>query len=675
MSRRMRRAVVVAFVLGAVAGWACGAFGPAEAEDGAPGAGGPVAGEPHIVMRVRLSARSPVRFALEQDAAAMALSDEVVARDTTLGRSFTDVLGAGGAGEDAYQVEMAKFERLQDAIDLRSALGKYLSFDDTARCLPYIAPEGDGWVLRIGGTGDPATAYRVRTALAWAGMERGFMPTPIIVRPRATEQARLAPGGGPYEVRAGELPGEVLLATPSGETTSFLGRGVRITPADPLGIAFSLGGVRYRGELEIERRDSWDSKVELVAINRIDIECYVEGVLAGEVYPNWEMEAIKAQAVAARTYALYRKADSYDRGYDVDDTVSYQKYSGGHAIESFRRAVAETRGQVLTYQGGIIKAYYFASGGGVTEGDEEIWPGAGDEPYLEATEDFDQISPHYVWQSPVAAWAGDLLGRLGMRAAFPARIEPAMTSGEKILAYRFRTASDSLTLTREQVRRRLGLRSPRFTIRLVGPSETGIGAPGRAAPATPRPDGPDLPGTREKLLLPAVTACAAVRNGGITSGYRVTLGGDVFIVSGAAVGPESPGELSPETLVIIDGVGYGHGVGLSQWGAQGMALMRDDSGRPLNSYVDILEHYYRGVQVVGNYNLPVAPPADAPGGVPGVAPGDSVPGGVLPGDGVPGGTMGGDAVPDGCQPAANVSFVGQPHEAGELEAQGPSPGD
>lgn len=663
----MRRVMVAcALVLGAAAAWACGAFasGTGGANGGAAGSspaavGAGIAG-PHIVMRVRLSARSPVRFTLEQDATVMAVLDEVVARETTLGRSFTAVLGASGAGDDAYQVEVARLERLEDALGLRSALAAHLSYDDRVRYLPYIVPDGDGWLLRIGRTGDPDAVYRLRTALAWVGMERGFLPTPIIVRPQAAERTRLAAAGGSCEVRAGDLPGEVILATPSGETMSFLGGGMRIVPRDPLDIAFTLGGVRYRGELEITRRDSWDGKVELVAINRIDIESYVEGVLAGEVYPNWEMEALKAQAVAARTYALYRKANSYDRGYDVDDTVAYQKYSGGHAIESFRQAVAATRGEVITYQGRLIKAHYFASGGGATEGDEEIWPGAGDEPYLEAVADFDQASPHYVWQNPLALWAADFLAMLGLRAAFPAWIEPALVSGEKVLSYRFKTPADSLTLTREQVRRKLGLKSPRFTIRLVGSEETGVVVPNvpgvpdvpGASGVTSAPDARDGvsgasgavgadgaggAGAPGKPVFPVIGACVPVRDGAVASGYRVKLDRDV-LVTGTAVGVGCAGELSSTTLVIIDGMGYGHGVGLSQWGAQGMALMRDESGKPLYSYVDILKHYYPGVEVVGNYNLPIAPASPGSGFV----------------------------------PAADVSLgVRQPDKAGELEPYQP----
>ncbi len=401
--------------------------------------------------------------------------------------------------------------------------------------------------------------------------------------------ADLPAASGPYLVRAGALPGEVILEGPSGSRL-VSPCGLRLVPIDPLAVAFALGERRYAGELEVTRADSADEGPELVIVNRVDIESYVEGVLAGEVYPGWEIEALKAQAVAARTYALYRKNDALGRDYDVDDTVSHQRYAGGRNFEAFRRAATETRGEVLTYRGSLIKAHYFASSGGMTEGDEEVWLGGGDEPYLAATVDFDQASPHYVWQSPVAVWGEDLLARIGMAAAFPAEVEPAMRSGEKILAYRFRTSSDIRVLTREEVRWRLGLRSPRFAIMLAEPDPPGASAPSADAAG--------------RHVRPRIVACSALREGDSLVGYTVTLDRDLLLRPKDVRGSEA---LSPKTLVIFDGVGYGHGVGLSQWGAQGMALVRDENGAPLYSYVDILKHFYAGVELTGNYGLPAAP--------------------------------------------------------------------
>lgn len=348
--------------------------------------------------------------------------------------------------------------------------------------------------------------------------------------------------GKSFMIKAGNIPREVVLCYPSGEEVSFLG-GLRIAPKEPGASAFQIGERRYPGELEISCGVSRTGFYEIIAVSHVDLETYTEGVLAGEVYPSWAPEALKAQAVATRTYALRRKSESESRVYDVDDTVLSQVYVGENRIEAFRDAVRETRGQVLVYEGVPIKAHYFCSGGGTTEGDEEVWLGGSDEPYLTAREDFDSMSPHYRWKAPYVTKGSDFLGKLGLKPIDSGWIEPSIRSGDKILAYRFRAGDQVANLTREQIRQKLGLASPRFHITVRDGTETG------------------------KIV-------------------------------------ESRTELSSSTEVIFDGVGKGHGVGLSQWGAQGMASMLDSDGTPLYTYVDILKHYYPGAELVDNYNIP-----------------------------------------------------------------------
>ena len=348
----------------------------------------------------------------------------------------------------------------------------------------------------------------------------------------------------PFLIKAGNVPREVVLCYPSGGAVSFLG-GLRIVPVDHGASAFQIGDRHYPGVLEISCGVSRTGSYEIIAVNLVDLESYTEGVLAGEVYPSWAPEALKAQAVAARTYALRRKTESESRNrvYDVDDTVLSQVYLGKNRVEAFRDAVSETRGEVLVYEGIPIKAHYFASGGGTTEGDEEVWLGGSNEPYLTAREDFDRMSPHYRWKEPFVIKGSDLLGKLGLKSADAGWIEPSIRSGDKILAYRFNAGGRTVNLTREQIRQKLGLQSPRFDI--------------------------------------------AIRDG---EGMEKTL--------------KSRESLSSSTVLIFDGVGKGHGVGLSQWGAQGMATMLARDGAPLYTYVDILSHYYPGAELVDNYNIP-----------------------------------------------------------------------
>jgi stage II sporulation protein D len=356
---------------------------------------------------------------------------------------------------------------------------------------------------------------------------------------------RLVPSKEPFHIRAGNVPGEIVLCYPSGEAVSFL-EGLRILPADYASAAFQVGKRRYPGGLEISYGASKGGSCEVIAINLVDLETYTEGVLAGEVYSSWAQEALKAQAVATRTYALRRMSENKSRNYDVDDTVLSQVYLGKNGVEAFRNAVLETRGEVLVYEGVPIRAHYFSSGGGTTEGDEEVWLGGNDEPYLTARQDFDWMSPHYRWKEPFSIEGSALFGKLGLKPDPEGWIEPSIWSGDKILAYRFCSGGRTINLTREQIRQKLGLASPRFHI--------------------------------------------TVRDG-----------------EGQEIAVESRMDLSSSTIAIFDGVGKGHGVGLSQWGAQGMALMCTSDGIPIHNYVDILKHYYPGAELVDNYNIPAEP--------------------------------------------------------------------
>ncbi len=355
----------------------------------------------------------------------------------------------------------------------------------------------------------------------------------------------LVPSKEPFRIRAGDVPGEVVLCYPSGEAVSFL-EGLRILPADHASAAFQIGKRRYPGGLEVSYAASKGGSCEVTAINLVDLETYTEGVLAGEVYSSWVPEALKAQAVATRTYALRRMSENKSRTYDVDDTVLSQVYLGKNGVEAFRNAVLETRGEVLVYEGVPIRAHYFSSGGGTTEGDEEVWLGGNDEPYLTARQDFDWMSPHYRWKEPFSIGGSALFQKLGLKPDGEGWIEPSIWSGDKILAYRFCSGGRTINLTREQIRQKLGLASPRFHV-TVRDSE------------------------------------------------------------GQEIAVESRMELSPSTVVTFDGVGKGHGVGLSQWGAQGMALMCTSDGTPIYNYVDILKHYYPGAELVDNYNIPTEP--------------------------------------------------------------------
>jgi len=179
------------------------------------------------------------------------------------------------------------------------------------------------------------------------------------------------------------------------------------------GEAILVSGRRYRGELTllVDR----ESRPRLV--NKVGLEAYLMGVLAAEVPPDWPLEALKAQAIAARTYALYRAAhpDKGAEDWDLDDTTSSQVY-GGAAREDARtdRAVAETRGEVLIWKGELAQTFFHSNCGGRTADVSKVW--GGDVPYLRGVAcPYCRNDKHYAWQAELdLAKAGQALKAAGL---------------------------------------------------------------------------------------------------------------------------------------------------------------------------------------------------------------------------------------------------------------------
>jgi stage II sporulation protein D len=157
-----------------------------------------------------------------------------------------------------------------------------------------------------------------------------------------------------------------------------------------------VDGRAYRGRVELRKQGDG-----LLVINDLDVEDYLQGVVASEVPHDWEYEALKAQAVAARTYALYQKRTSGSRAYHMYATVASQVYIG-RAGESPRavRAVRDTRGLVIVYEGQIIPAFFHSSCGGHTENAFELW--GIDAPYLRGVDcDCQEISQYGLWEKRI----------------------------------------------------------------------------------------------------------------------------------------------------------------------------------------------------------------------------------------------------------------------------------
>lgn len=165
---------------------------------------------------------------------------------------------------------------------------------------------------------------------------------------------------------------------------------------------FNLNGKRYRGKLRI----LIDNQEEgLVAINLVSLEDYLKGVVPLEmgiklITTKREREALKVQAVAARTYALAKLGQYPDRPYDLESTVVDQVYGGVEVEEKIiNQAINKTSGRVLVNSNHLVKAYFHANCGGYTEAIEKAWPWKEPEKYLrpETDSDFCSWGKNYNW--------------------------------------------------------------------------------------------------------------------------------------------------------------------------------------------------------------------------------------------------------------------------------------
>jgi stage II sporulation protein D len=215
----------------------------------------------------------------------------------------------------------------------------------------------------------------------------------------------------------------------------------------------TLDGAAYRGSLTVEKG--------LGVVDTVPLESYLRGVVPAEMPSNWLRQALDAQAVAARSYALasLRRESRFDL---YPDTRS-QMYLGVRAERaSTDVAVAETRGQVLTWHGQVAKTYFYSSSGGRTAANEDAWPGMQPVPYLRSVVDpYDTISPYHRWR-PLVLSAGQLARRLGLPEVDDVEVTSAPSGWA--LGVQVWTPAGVRTFSASAFAHRLGLRSDSFHV-------------------------------------------------------------------------------------------------------------------------------------------------------------------------------------------------------------------
>jgi stage II sporulation protein D len=378
---------------------------------------------------------------------------------------------------------------------------------------------------------------------------------PVILAPGDTVTLTLV-GGAISVQRNAQAPGDQVSASAqvmgSGQTVWLepLASGLALGNSKPAG-DFQLKQRNYRGRLLVAVNGS-----ALQAVNYLDLESYLPSVVGSEMPASWPQAALRAQAVAARTYALRQRSAS--KPFDVRATVASQVYKGVEAeTPSTREAVASTRGEVLMYGGSLVNAVFHSSSGGSTENSGDLW--SQQLPYLVSVPDVDQASPVSRWQQR--------LEPLALSKAFAAigganRIEIlSSTSSGRVRQARVIGPSGTLVLTGAELRSRLGLRSTLVRFELVGPEVASSQLPSSGPPILPPLAGSTAP-------LPDGPAQAPI---------------------------QTPIQVPLPTLLAV-GRGFGHGVGMSQWGAYALAQRGE-------GYPEILRYYFRGTDL-RPYNAP-----------------------------------------------------------------------
>lgn len=451
-----------------------------------------------------------------------------------------------------------------------SGLGTSYAVIASTGTLSAIAPDG---TLLYRGAGQTLARTNVRTVQD-AGIElperQSVGPlTPVARADRASliRDARMAIAEGGLRAIITTPFQFSLLQTADDPIGTVALQGDRI-----VGIRFStndgiltVNGRAYRGQFELSPDDQGD----LIIVNTVSTHDYLASVVGSEEPSSWENEALAAQAIAARTY-LYTHLGRH-KSYDLEGDTRDQEYDGTMNEDARTlNAVERTTGQVVTYRGAPIEALYSANAGGVTENSENVYANA--LPYLRSVPSpGDEVAKDSSWGATSWQWTRELsatqlrdqLQQRGIDVGTPTAIQLTQVSPTgRVLGARIVGTAGSTDIGKDRSRTSFGLRSSLFTV-----TATPTGANERVDAS----DSKRIQALEDLGAHVAQTSFEIVRDG---NGNELGLRPSAFVY-------ELPARF------VFQGKGFGHGVGMSQWGAQGMAL----NGA---SYAEILRHYYVG---------------------------------------------------------------------------------
>ncbi|HYM37346.1 MAG TPA: SpoIID/LytB domain-containing protein [Nitrospiraceae bacterium] len=211
----------------------------------------------------------------------------------------------------------------------------------------------------------------------------------------------------------------------------------------------------------------------LLLVNDVDLEEYIKGVVPAEMSPGWHPEALKAQAVVARTYALYQRMLNKSREYDLAATVQDQVYQGRHGVDQrVQEAVESTRGIAVAYQSAPIYAAFSSTAAGPTEDAMNVW--SKDLPYLKGVDcPFDVNAPRYQWRAVLKMQDLEAtFRRQGVDVGAIASLTPfAYSKAGRVTKLRILHSRGELILRGEDFRRLIGysvIPSTQFDVESMG---------------------------------------------------------------------------------------------------------------------------------------------------------------------------------------------------------------
>ena len=436
-------------------------------------------------------------------------------------------------------------------------------------CVGSLASASYTNILRVG-LAYSSTAVSVANLINSSGFSIGVMNDTTFTGSQSTSETtlKITYANNTYLVQG--LSGQTIYSV-SGENIA-----VR-----PISGTTTYDGYNYYGDFVFKA----ESSGKLTVINYVNIEDYVKGVLPYEMSASWPIEALKAQAVCARSFALGNLNKHKAYGFDLCNTTNCQVYHGTERADSNSNdAVDQTKGQILMADGKLATGYFFSSSGGATENNENVWGGTPIS-YLRGVKDIYEdasASSYNVWS--VTLTADQIASKLksagysiGTVADVKVTKRTEMDNVNEVTVTD--TSGKSVTIKNGSVRTVFGLNSIRYTINgssiLTGSSGSGglwvndsqitdsglyaIGAGGN------------------KAYIGSVSGKTALTGSGkqTISISSSNDSGNVNVASGSYV---------------FSGTGWGHSVGMSQYGARSMANMGF-------SYSDILKFYYTGITI------------------------------------------------------------------------------